>query len=175
MAPPPPDRIVTMTEHGMSKTRLWLAHALIGLVVVMELVAMITYQEMLPFSPFPMFSYPQREYRASVINAYAVDANTGAEFSLMTTQAMKYSFPIDGRVLQWNFERLATNDDPKPGFEGALGNLFERYERGRTLGRHDGPPIKGVRLYRETWTLYFDVRNADQPDTRTLLAEFVQL
>lgn len=156
---------------GMSKVRMGVVTALVLFIAAMELFATITYREMLPFSPFPMFSYPQRQMRASVMNAYAVDARTGEEFSLMTWRVLRYTFPIDGRVLQWNFERFATNDDPKPAWQGVLRDLVVRYESARERGLHDGPPIRAARLYRETWTLRFDASNRDAPDERVLLAE----
>lgn len=158
----------------MTRARMAFVTALILFVAGMQLFATITYREMLPFSPFPMFSYPQRQMRASVMNAYAVDAQSGEEFSLMTWRVLRYTFPIDGRVLQWNFERYATQPDPKPGWERVLADLVARYESARQRGLHDGPPIRAARLYRETWTLRFDASNRDQPDERVLLAEAVK-
>lgn len=145
---------------------------LIAAVVIPQGVAMVTYRELLPFSPFPMFSYPQRAFRATVFNAYGVEADGGGERSLMTTEALGATFPLDGRVLQWDFEQLALEEAGAARTEAALQDLFERYERGRTRGRHTLPPLARVRLYRESWSLRFDRANADAPDRRERLASY---
>ena len=157
----------------ISSGRRRLALALVALVAAMQGVAMVSYRELLPFSPFPMFSYIQSDYRASVLNAYAVSADRGNEIPLMPSRSITYTFPLDGRLLQWSFERIATQADAPEAFGRALRDLYERYERGRARGRHAGPPIRAVRLYRENWTLRFDLANADQADSRSLVAEYV--
>ena len=53
----------------------------------------------------------------------------------------------------------------------ALADVYARYERRRTAGRHEGPPLSAVRLYQLRWALDADARNAQHPDVRELLYE----
>ena len=154
----------------MTRGRRTFVSVLLGAVALAQIYAMVSYREIFPFSPFPMFSYAQRHYRASVLNAYGVTAD-GSEVPLMPSTSTPYTFPLDGRLLQWTFERMAQDPD-RTRLSRALEDLLVRYERGRAAGRHDGPPLRSVRLYREDWTLRFDLSNRDTPDTRSLVSEY---
>ena len=50
--------------------------------------------------------------------------------------------------------------------------MLTRYEARRRAGQHDGPALRGVRLYLLRWRLVDRVpRNPDAPDERRLLLE----
>jgi hypothetical protein len=52
-----------------------------------------------------------------------------------------------------------------------LRDMLERYERLRSAGAHDGPPLRAVRLYEVEWTLDPHAANLQSPDRKQLLAE----
>ena len=59
-------------------------------------------------------------------------------------------------------------------FAEALRDLLRRYEERRRAGQHDGPPLRGLRLYRLQWQLDLWGRNRDQPNQRDLLFELLE-
>jgi hypothetical protein len=63
--------------------------------------------------------------------------------------------------------------DPQrhPLLRTALQDCLARYEDLRRSGRHNGPALVGVRLYRLRWRLDRWARNVDRPDSRTLILE----
>jgi hypothetical protein len=52
-----------------------------------------------------------------------------------------------------------------------LQDCLKRYEALRSAGRHHGPPLQGMRLYRVDWKLDPWARNLDSPDQKKLLFE----
>jgi hypothetical protein len=56
--------------------------------------------------------------------------------------------------------------------EEGLRDMLARYEARRRAGKHDGPALRGVRLYLLRWRLVNRLpRNRDVPDERRLLLE----
>jgi hypothetical protein len=56
--------------------------------------------------------------------------------------------------------------------DGALLDALSKYEYGRLAGRHDGPPLQGIRLYEATWQLDDPAKSiVDPPDQQKLIHE----
>ena len=55
--------------------------------------------------------------------------------------------------------------------EAALRDTLERYEANRKAGGHQGPPLRGIRLYELRYRLDRWARNSNRPDGRRLLFE----
>jgi len=56
--------------------------------------------------------------------------------------------------------------------DGALLDALSKYENGRLAGKHDGPPLQGIRLYEATWQLDDPAKSiVDPPDQQKLIHE----
>jgi hypothetical protein len=54
----------------------------------------------------------------------------------------------------------------------ALLDALSKYEQRRLAGKHDGPPLQGIRLYEATWQLDDPAKSiADSPDQQKLIYE----
>jgi hypothetical protein len=51
-------------------------------------------------------------------------------------------------------------------------DVYDRYERRREAGDHDGPPLQAVRVYQLHWVLQPGARNAMHPNARELVYEY---
>ncbi|MEL6381773.1 MAG: hypothetical protein AAFQ89_04740 [Cyanobacteria bacterium J06626_18] len=49
------------------------------------------------------------------------------------------------------FRRILDGPDGEAAVQIALTDLLQRYEKGRQTGRHDGPPLQAIQLYRIDW------------------------
>ena len=57
----------------------------------------------------------------------------------------------------------------------ALLDALSKYESERLAGKHDGPPLQGIRLYEVTWQFDDPAKSvADPPDQQELVYEVVQ-
>ena len=56
----------------------------------------------------------------------------------------------------------------------ALLDTLTRYEQLRLAGRHNGPPLQGLRLYKLGWRRDNRAENVDRPDRQELVAEVEQ-
>ena len=90
------------------------------------------------------------------------------EISLM---ASAYIQPFDPSRLNRALMRLQQRPDRELLFRQAIKDCSNRYERLRREGRHDGPPLAGLRLYEVTWRFDPELRNINRPDERILLNE----
>ena len=81
----------------------------------------------------------------------------------------KYFAPMPAIYQRLNFQRAAGRANVR---DRMLGDYLRRYEQLRLAGRHDGPRLKGLRLYEWYWTMDRDASNAKSPDKQTLLYEF---
>ena len=159
----------------MSWRRLLVVHAAIAVVVFGHLRDIVTDVEHWPFSPYPMYSYPPPDrldvYRVVGVPAGAATGGSAGgsarEFPLVER---RYLRPLDAGSLGATMSRLNRRDARERLLDEALRACLARYEALRAAGRHDGPPLRGARLYRLSWPA--DVTGPrDTPDRRDLLYE----
>jgi hypothetical protein len=166
----------------MSKLRFLFANGVIAVLIICSLLALAIDAEPWPFSTFPMFSYlaggTGRDYSFSKAQFYGVlQEEPYQEFPLRGS----YTDPIEDDRLITYFQRIDSEADYRlkadPAKRQQLLNeatrdLFVQYETLRQAGRHDGPPLQGIKLYQLYWQLDPRAENVDQPDYRELLAEY---
>ena len=137
------------TELGMSHRRLAWIHGLILTVLAGSLYCIAADAEYWPFSQYPMYSTIVRPGAYSDLTLVASTATEPArEFSLT---AEKYLIPFDWVRLREALVRLEAQPDHRAKLSEALRGCWQRYDMLRRAGRHHGPPLAAVRLYRQTW------------------------
>jgi hypothetical protein len=154
----------------VSKYRLWLAHSAIMMIIGGSLYCIATDREYWPFSQYPMFAGLREGGPKSILRLYAI---TEGEFiTEIPLESNKYIQPFDRSRITAALRRICGREDHKRLLTAALSDCLQRYEALRRVGRHSGPPIQGIRLYRLEWWLgdprLFD---ANKPNRRDLLAE----
>jgi hypothetical protein len=128
-----------------------------------------TRREHWPFSHYPMFSRVRQEARVLHHAIVAVPRDGSAEFPLYKSAHL--------HPFHWYRHRRAFKtmlEEPDRGVEAArigLADCLERYERNRRSGRHDGPPLRAVRLYRVEWAIDPDAPDLIGREDRTFVAE----
>lgn len=159
---------------GMSRLRLLLIHAAIAVVVLGHLRSLITDTEDWPFSRYPMYSYPPPKeliaYR--VVGVVGGRSAVEAEREVPLTNP-RYFRPLSYLAVGATLSRLDQRLDREAALDGAILQLAARYEALRRAGRHDGPPLTGMRLYKLSWSVQPDAGNGDTPDRRELVREVV--
>jgi len=151
----------------MTRSRLWLVHAVIVLIVGGQLYDMVRDEEHWPFGPYEMFSYVDE---AKTYDALRVFGVRGVEE--VPLLAFDYLRPFDQARLTTVLGLIRDSDPSGTRTREALRDTWGRYEEGRQTRRHRGPPIDGVRLYAVQWRLNPDARNISAPERRELIAEF---
>jgi len=154
----------------MSRTRRVGISAVLIFVIGMSLVTIVSATERWPFSPYSMYSGAQRKWEMQAVRAYGVPLDpTAVEVPLLRPE---YIAPFDQSRFGVALRRLRRSKDPQR-LPNALADCLARYERRRLAGLHDGPALRGIRVYEVRWTLDPQARNVDRPDARELIAEFV--
>jgi len=152
---------------AMSKPRLLVVY-LLGAVILGGLVSdLVRDTEHWPYSMFPMYSGTSLSKTFSMLRLYGVVQRS----PLIEIQLDKniYLQPFDNtRVADALAHALEENR-----LDEGVNDCLKRYEALRLTGRHDGPPLIAMRLYRVTWTVNESGSNIDQPDLKVLLSEVV--
>jgi hypothetical protein len=152
---------------AMSKPRLLVVYGL-GAVIFSGLVSdLVRDTEHWPFSMFPMYSEVSRAKTFSMLRLYGVVQRS----PLIEIQLDRNTYlqPFDNtRVADALAQALQKNR-----LDEGVNDCLERYEALRRAGRHDGPPLVAMRLYRVTWTVDDSASNIDRPDRKDLLYEVV--
>jgi hypothetical protein len=160
---------------SMSRARLWLVHGCIAAIVAGSAFDIAVQGEHWPFSSYPMYSGVERSRTLTVVRLFGVvgDGNRQLEFPLTDSDALQ---PMDqARVaagLDWIIA-ISYGDDAKRTdlLTRALSDVLQRYEEHRLAGRHEGPALRGIRMYRVSWQLDPWARNVESPDRKELLFE----
>lgn len=153
----------------MGRPRIWLVYTTIAVITGGSLFAIIKDAEYWPFSPYGMYSDMRRERSLTWLRLFGVTkAEEPQEIPLL---APEYIQPFDQSRLPKALSQMRRNPDK---LREALRDCLMRYESLRLAGRHQGPPLQGIRLYRLEWQLDPWARNADRPDRRTLILEVMQ-
>ena len=82
-----------------------------------------------------------------------------------------YLWPLDQSRLPIGLRHIYRTQQDLPRVHAALEDCLARYERRRVAGRHDGPALRGIRLYMVAWDIQPYASNLDQPKARELIAE----
>lgn len=151
----------------LERTRIWLANAVIAVIIGGSLFEYLAGAENWPFSRYPMYSGVQRERSFSVLRLFGVtDEERPHEIPLTD---FRYIQPLDEIRLWIASDRMLRHPNSQQLLSEALRDCLARYEALRLAGRHEGPPLQGIRLYRLSWELDPWARNIEQPDRRDLI------
>ena len=144
-----------------------LVYAVVGVIVLGHLHEIVRQQEHWPFTNYPIWARVTRDCHVREVMPFGVTVEPAPrEFDLRDP---KYFAPMPAIYQRLNFQRAAG----RPGLrDPMLADYLRRYEQLRLAGRHDGPKLKGIRLYEWLWTMNADASNARSPDRQTLLYEF---
>lgn len=145
----------------MSRSRRLVANLVLLGILVGSAVAIVTGQELWPFSPYPMFS----SVRQPVVGKLWIRGvlGDGTEVRLTSHRAFH---PLRLAQLTAGLERLSGER-----LDAALRDVLARYGAERRAGYHDGPRLSGIRIYRMTFLLDADLLGRDRPLSQVLVAE----
>jgi len=155
------------TVKPMGKHRLLVVYALNAVIVGGSLFDLIRDQEHWPFSQYPMYSHTEISRSLTILRLFGI-TQQGTEIPLYDS---RYFQPFDDSRLPEALERTAKKHQLKE----AVWDCLVRYEALRRAGRHDGPPLRAMRLYQVYWVLDPWARNVNHPDRKNLLVEVQQL
>jgi hypothetical protein len=151
---------------SMAKHRLFLVYALGAVIVGGSLFDLIRDSEHWPFSQYPMYSETLTSRSFTWFRLLGV-MQGGTEIQLHDN---RYLQPFDNSRL----EDALQHAFDKHQLKEAVLDCFVRYEALRRAGRHNGPQLQAMRLYRLYWVLDPWARNIDHPDRMDFLVEVRQ-
>jgi hypothetical protein len=151
----------------MTRSRIAFIHLLISVILFGSLYDIATQQEHWPFSDYPMFSNVHRESVLEWPRLYGVRTD-GSELALLDHQ---YLAPLDQSRLPLGLRRIYREEGSGPRLQDAIADCLRRYERRRVAGKHDGPPLRALRLYLVSWNLEPYAANLDRPNSRQLIGQ----
>jgi hypothetical protein len=156
---------------GVGARKKFLVYVVIVVITGGSLFDIITGKEHWPFSPYPMFSSVKRDYFLTKLQLFGVtESGSPQEISLSKS---KFIQPLDNSRLSAALNRELQGEIRKQNINKILHALWSRYEVLRHEGRHNGPPLRGIRLYQSHWKLDPHARNINQPDRRELIFEIM--
>ena len=159
--------MVTPSVNSISRRRLLVIYGLIAFIVGGSFIDLVRDTEHWPWSCYPMYSYMETGTTFDDIRVYGVLPDRTTEFSLYKDE--RYLQPFD----QSRLTEILQVTYYKPGLTGALANCLKRYESLRLAGKHDGPQLVGMRVYRVYWTLDPYGKTIEHPDRKELLGEYM--
>jgi hypothetical protein len=122
-----------------------------------------------PFSAYPMYSELRRNRAVERHRLFGVTREEPAREIPLVDPVFLY--PLEHSRFYFTLGRLERRGDGRRSLETAMRDTLERYEARRRAGLHDGPPLRGIRLYELRWRLDPLARNRDTPDQRRILFE----
>lgn len=167
----------------MSKQRILLVHTVIALLVIGSLYELATdttptSEEHWPFLTYPMYSETRQWGPDGKLQLYGVALEEPhQEIPLSHPQYNQSLQPFTSYQLEGALGRIIikTEGDVQKRqqmLEEALLDTLQRYETLRLSGFHDGPPLRGIRLYAAQWErLDAWARDVDRPSSRQLVVE----
>jgi hypothetical protein len=160
---------VDLTESAsivaIPRLRLFIIYALGAVIFGGALTDLVRDTEHWPFSQYPMFSEIAASKTYSTLRLYGVVQRS--PLLEMQLDNNLYLQPFDNSRLPAALEHAFRRNR----LEEAMLDCLTRYKALRRAGRHDGPPLIALRLYRVTWTLDPSASNIDRPDRKDLLIE----
>lgn len=147
----------------MTSTRKLFVSAGLILFTLASAYATLRKFEIFPILRYPMYSEIMEPGPMSYDYIYGVEAAHGTEFPL---QDPEYIAPFDRLRLRTALVQME-DDDARVR---ALQDVLTRYETARQAGKHDGPALRELRVYRETWENFGpDFVPGTPPDRRELV------
>ncbi len=153
----------------MRPWRVWLVYGVVGAIVLGHLYDIAFQVEHWPFSNYPMWARPAKDWY--IKNVVPVGITAGPEAAEVELTNPKYFAPLPPHYQKIAISRVA-NPRRAAQRDPMLRDYLAYYERLRAAGKHDGPRLRGVRLYEVHWELDRQARTAGQPGKRTLLYEY---
>jgi hypothetical protein len=166
-----PDKNVRTSDPlaTLQRYRIWIAYAVIVVIAGGSLFDIALDTEHWPFSHYEMYSWIDRDYSLTRPRLFGVvESEPPHEIPLWEFQ---YIQPFDNARLHTALGRIHRSPTRKQRLSEALHDVLVRYEALRHAGRHNGPPLEGIRLYELYWMLDPWARNADRPDRQELILE----
>jgi hypothetical protein len=120
-----------------------------------------------PFAPYSMYSGIPHRTSLIVRRLFGVTAEASSREILLDGDLIR---PFDRSRLWFSWNLFDASPDRERLLTEAMADCLRRYESRRAQGRHSGPPLSGVRLYRLTWNVDERASNRDSP-RRELLWE----
>lgn len=154
----------------MRRWRVWLVLGLLFAIVGGHLVEVATQREHWPFSPYQMWSLANTSWEMKDQRLYGVTDEPAPREVLLEKPA--YFAPLPSRFMRLHMLRgIKEAGQGKPAhLENITRDYLKRYDERRTAGLHNGPPLKGLRLYEFSWQTDKDASNAASPK-KTLFFE----
>jgi hypothetical protein len=135
-------------------------------VAVLHAYASLAGQDRWPFCTYPM--YARNKVREDFVFLRVVGVRPdGTETPMLGNEHLR---PFDQSRIAESLDKMTPPGGTSRRVQ-CLTDVLHRYERRRQAGRHDGPALTQVRLYRTTHTLKPWAANLHQPEQRVLLAE----
>lgn len=140
---------------------------LLGVLIIVTQVAEIyVNRECWPFLVYSMYAAPQAP-EISWDRVYGI-ARDGREFQLY---ASPYTPPFTDVEVAYSLDYLLHRPEPAR-LDAALSGCYKLYLDARKLGRHHGPDLQALRIYRLTWHVEKSLRNKEIPDSKQQMYEF---
>jgi len=153
----------------MKPWRVRLVYGVVGAIVLGHLYDIARQQEHWPFSNYPMWARPAKDWHIkNVVPVGLTVAQSPGEVEL--TDAA-YLAPLPPHYQRIAVMRVARRESKR---DAMLRDYLDYYEKRRVTGKHNGPRLRGIRLYEYHWDLHRDARNAAEPDGRTLIYEYLR-
>lgn len=153
-------------ESSLAPGRIWVAHLVALGLAGGSLFDLVTGREHWPFSPYSMYSRMDLQRTASRVMPFGAPEDSNLpDFPL---QDEMYVYPFEKTRLNAALARLAPSG---VRLQAAARDLLRRYQQLRRQGKHTGPKLKAVRIYRVHWDLRPDADNVHSFENRRLLVE----
>lgn len=152
----------------MSPNRRRLVYSILAIVLLGHGVAFWLNADLWPFSPYQMYAVRQSAYTLDQYNLFGVAASTPERELLLWDDA--YFHPLGHYRVRSSLVQFDVRKQTDELTE-AMRETLRRYEALRSQGKHDGPQLQALRLYRVTWQLAADASMPADPTNRALVLE----
>lgn len=152
---------------GISKNRRSLINLMLVGLLIASAYEISVRGEHWPFSSYPMFSKTRTEGRVEHYALLAVPENGSEAFPLYES---KYIYPFLWYRQRAALRRMLDGPGGTEAVKTGLADTLERYEYNRQKGRHDGPVLRSLQLYRVDWSVEPNAPDFVQSEDRDFIA-----
>jgi len=152
------DRLSRSPRQDLSRERWILVNGFMGCMVGSFLFAIVADTELWPLSPYAMYPKASSD-RIRTLELFGTPVSGGD----LRFDRRGYFRQAPGLAVSALSRILDQNGDPAFRLDGALDHLLLDYNRLREEGRHQGPPLIGLRLYRRSWKVDPIAGSSDPP------------